>query len=94
MSMKRFVLNYYFQKKFGAFFKINKNVGLLRQNVTYIVVTYIMEFSSVQIPFFIPKFYSTERYIFGCMLSKQKRRSAKAKTIHESWSSHIIQDSM
>ena len=40
--MKMFVLNYYFQKKFGAFFKINKNVGLLRQNVTYIVVTYIM----------------------------------------------------
>ena len=92
--MKIFVLNYYFQKKFGAFFKINKNVGLLRQNVTYIVVTYIMEFSSVQIPFFFPKFYSTERYIFGCMLSKQKRRSAKAKTIHESWSSHIIQDSI
>ena len=59
VSMKMFILTCYFQK-------------FLRQNGTYITARYVMEFSNVQIVFYSLTFYSFERDIFGCILSKQK----------------------
>ena len=72
-------------RSFGTldYFKTKCNVH--NSNIRY-------GFSRVQIPFYFGTFYSIERDIFGCMLPKQKRRNAKAKTIHESWSGQTIQD--